>query len=90
VWEKTLCGEYNRPLISIPNRGNPMEDWQNKIRHLRSFLRGWAKNMSSFYKSEKVRLTSVIDALDLKAETTLLNEDERRCLKNMNDDLAKL
>jgi hypothetical protein len=40
--------------LSIPNRGNPMEDWQNKIRHLRSFLRGCAKNMSSIYKSEKV------------------------------------
>jgi hypothetical protein len=28
--------------------------------------------------------------LDLKAETILLLEDERRCLKNANDELAKL
>jgi hypothetical protein len=39
--------------LSLPNVGNPIENWQNKIRHLRSFLRGWAKNMISFYKSEK-------------------------------------
>ena len=27
--------------------------WQNKIRHLRSFLRGWAKHLSGVYKIEK-------------------------------------
>jgi hypothetical protein len=76
--------------LSVPNGASPMENWQNKIRHLRSYLRGWAKNMSSVYKSEKVRLTSIIDALDVKAETILLSTDERRCLKNANDELAKL
>jgi hypothetical protein len=40
--------------LSIPYGGNPMENWQNKIRCLRSFLHDWAKNMSSIYKSEKV------------------------------------
>jgi hypothetical protein len=76
--------------LSIPYGGNPMENWQNKIRCLRSFLHDWAKNMSSIYKSEKVRLNSIIEALDLKAESTLLNDDERRCLRNANDELAKL
>jgi hypothetical protein len=76
--------------LSVPNGTSPMENWQNKIRHLRSYLRGWAKNMSSIYKSEKVRLSSIIDMLDLKAKTILLLEDERRCLKNANDELAKL
>jgi hypothetical protein len=28
--------------------------------------------------------------LDLKAETILLSDDERRCLKNANDELSKL
>ena len=27
-----------------------METWQNKIRRLRQFLRGWAKNKSGHYK----------------------------------------
>uniref|UniRef100_A0A452Y7A2 Uncharacterized protein n=1 Tax=Aegilops tauschii subsp. strangulata TaxID=200361 RepID=A0A452Y7A2_AEGTS len=29
-----------------------VEIWQNKIRHLRQFLRGWAKNQSGIYKVE--------------------------------------
>jgi hypothetical protein len=31
----------------------PMQKWQNKIRRLRHFLRGWAKNMSGAYKKRK-------------------------------------
>uniref|UniRef100_A0A453PKM3 Uncharacterized protein n=1 Tax=Aegilops tauschii subsp. strangulata TaxID=200361 RepID=A0A453PKM3_AEGTS len=29
-----------------------VERWQNKIRHLRQFLRGWARNESGRYKQE--------------------------------------
>jgi hypothetical protein len=76
--------------LSVPNGGNPVENWQNKVRHLRRFLRGWAKNMSSFYKTEKVRLTTIIENLDLKAENIMLTNDERVCLRNANDELAKL
>nr|XP_034607094.1 uncharacterized protein LOC117866906 [Setaria viridis] len=32
---------------------NPMQKWQNKIRRLRQFLRGWAKNLNEEYKKEK-------------------------------------
>jgi hypothetical protein len=32
---------------------SPVERWQNKIRHLRQFLHGWAKNLSGFYKKRK-------------------------------------
>jgi hypothetical protein len=46
--------------------------------------------MSSVYKSEKVRLLSIIETLDLKAENVLLTNDERLCLNNANDPLAKL
>jgi len=36
------------------NRGtNAMERWQNKIRKLRQYLRGWAKNTSGSNKKEK-------------------------------------
>ena len=54
----------------------PIERWQNKIRHLRSFLRGWAKHLSGVYKVEKERLLSLIQALDVKAECTILDPTE--------------
>uniref|UniRef100_A0A453HI58 Uncharacterized protein n=1 Tax=Aegilops tauschii subsp. strangulata TaxID=200361 RepID=A0A453HI58_AEGTS len=53
----------------------------NKIRHLRQFLRGWAKNQSGLYKVEKERLIQIINELDLRAETTLLNMSDRN-IKN--------
>jgi hypothetical protein len=62
---------------SIHSGGSPVERWQHKVRHLRQFLRGWAKNLSGVYKKEKERLTLLIDELDLKAETTPLSEGKR-------------
>jgi hypothetical protein len=53
----------------------PMQTWQNKIRHLRRFLRGWAKNLSGKYKKEKERLLNLIDFLDIQAETCPLTEE---------------
>ena len=36
------------------NRGrSPLEHWQNKIRRLRRFLRGWARNLVSQNKTKK-------------------------------------
>jgi hypothetical protein len=46
--------------------------------------------MSSVYKSKKFNFTSIINTLDLKAETILLSENERQCSRNANEDLAKL
>jgi hypothetical protein len=46
--------------------------------------------MSSFYKSERIWLLSIIETLDLKAENALLINDERMSLSNANDALAKL
>jgi hypothetical protein len=35
------------------NKGSSsLERWQNKIRHLRRYLRGWAKNAIGSYKKE--------------------------------------
>jgi hypothetical protein len=67
-----------------------MEKWQNKIRHLRSYLRGWAKNLSSEYKKEKERLLVLIDFLDKKAEIAPLSESERVCLRSSTYSLACL
>ena len=55
------------------NRGvSSIERWQNKIRRLRQFLRGWAKNKSGHYKKEKKELISKLDVLDKKAENEAL------------------
>ncbi|XP_073353600.1 uncharacterized protein [Aegilops tauschii subsp. strangulata] len=53
-----------------------IERWQNKIRNLRSFLRGWAKHLSEICKVEKERLLTLIQSLDLKAESTILHTME--------------
>jgi NCAIR mutase (PurE)-related protein len=74
--------------LGISNR--PMEVWLNKLRHIRRFLKGWAKNQSEKYKKEKKRLLNIIDYLDLKAETNLLTTVEREELKKANDSLNKL
>jgi hypothetical protein len=47
-----VAREWARPVAGRSS----MERWQNKIRHLRQFLRGWARNESGIYKQEKERL----------------------------------
>jgi hypothetical protein len=56
-----------REWNSITYGNSPMDTWQKKIRHLRSFLRGWAKNLSSLYKKERDHLLYLIDILDKKS-----------------------
>jgi hypothetical protein len=34
----------------------PVERWQHKIRSLRKYLRGWARDQSGKYKLDKERL----------------------------------
>jgi hypothetical protein len=80
----------SKEWASINSGANPMEKWQNKIRHIRSFLRGWAKNLSSVYKKEKERLLQVIDDLDTRAEVAPLSDIDRATLREANDKLAKL
>jgi hypothetical protein len=61
-----------------------LEIWQNKIRSLRKYLRGWAKKQNGAYKKEKKELSSKIDELDKKAEHAMLlphEVDLRHCLK---------
>ena len=73
------------------NRGStPIEVWQNKIRHVRRFLKGWAKNQSGKYKKEKERLLKIIDELDIKSESIPLNSVERDKLKEANDRISSL
>jgi hypothetical protein len=83
--------EIVRAEWEAETRGDsPIAKWQNKIRHLRRFLKGWAKCLSGRYKKEKEKLISLIDELDLRAEITPLDEFERTKLRKANEDLTKL
>ena len=76
--------------ISTVGGSTPIERWQNKIRHLRQFLRGWAKNISGEYKIQKEKLLRLIDELDIKDESTPLSKSERGAKKNADDCIARL
>lgn len=56
VWKKEVRGVTR------------LEKWQNRLRRLRQFLRGWAKDTSGAYKKEKASLLAKADELDKKAE----------------------
>ena len=62
--------------LSINVGTTSIERWQNKIEHLQCFLRGWTENLIGEYKKQRDKLLLLIDELDLKAESTLLSEDE--------------
>jgi hypothetical protein len=61
-----------------------LERWQNKIRNLRQYLRGWAKHTAGIYRKENKSLSSLIDRLDKKVKTSILFDNEinmKHCLK---------
>ena len=65
------------------NRGtSPLQRWQNKIRTVRRYLRGWAKNQVGQNKKKKSFLLQQLDILDRKVESTLLSpqELEHKCV----------
>jgi mannosylglycoprotein endo-beta-mannosidase len=68
----------------------PIQCWQNKIRHLRYFLKGWAKNQSGKYRKEKERLLRIIDDLDIKSKTQPLSEVEKVELQKTHECVNKL
>jgi hypothetical protein len=73
------------------NRGrSPLEKWQNKIRRLRRFIRGWSRNLSSQSKQLKSSLLSKIDELDRKAEICLLSPQEEDLRHHLKWQLTKL
>ena len=68
----------------------PIEIWQNKIRHVRRFLKGWDKNQSGKYKKAKEKWLKIIDELDIKAESVPLSVSERDTLRDANEQINKL
>jgi hypothetical protein len=75
---------------SIRAEGTPLERWQAKVRRLRQYLRGWAKNVSGTYKKEKMTILNKLEELDKKAESSLLNEVELNLKHVLNERLAEL
>jgi hypothetical protein len=50
-----------RGLWSSTTYGHtPMERWQGKIRRVRRYLRGWAKNVSDQYRNEKKEILNLL------------------------------
>jgi hypothetical protein len=78
IWTHTV-GDYT-----------PMERWQRKIRRLRQYLCGWAKNTSGHYKKEKKEILNTLDRLDKKVEHTPLHADEINTKQCLNNRLAHL
>lgn len=67
-----------------------MQRWQNKIRSLRRFLRGWAKNQIGEKRCDKNILLSELDILDRKAEFSLLSLQELEYKNCLSSQLKKL
>jgi exonuclease III len=62
-----FCDMVRDVWHSVTVDGTPLERWQAKIRRLRQYLRGWAKNVSGAYKKEKKLLLNKLDELDKKS-----------------------
>jgi hypothetical protein len=72
-------------------KGNtPMQCWQNEIRRLRQFLRGWARNVNGAYKKEKQELLRKVEELDKKAESQLLSQQEWDLKQSVHERLTQL
>jgi hypothetical protein len=69
---------------------NPIERWQGKIRRVRQYMRGWAKNMNDQYKKEKEHMLNSLDLLDQKVESIPLDDNEIVLKQYLNNRLAEL
>lgn len=73
------------------NRGaNPLQRWQNKIRVVRRYLRGWAKHCLGANRKKKRSITERLDELDKKAESCLLTYQEWELISSLSTELAKM
>jgi hypothetical protein len=72
------------------SRGDtPMKRWQSKIRAVRRFLRGWARNVVGDNR-KNCFLIEQLDLLDVKAESHLLNQREMEYKHCLSAELTKL
>jgi hypothetical protein len=78
VWNKETRGS------------TPMQRWQKKIRRLRQFFRGWAKNMNGSYKKGKQELLRKAVELDKKAESQLRSQREWDLKQSIHERITQL
>jgi hypothetical protein len=67
-----------------------MEIWQNKIRALRRYLRGWVKNINGTCKKEKKEILDKLEQLDKRAENTMLAPQDLEVKQCLNMRLMQL
>jgi hypothetical protein len=77
---------WERPFAD----SSPIQRWNNKIRALRKHLGGWARHVAGFLKSEKLRLSTLIDDLEALAETRLLSAQEVELKSQYNAQIASM
>jgi len=85
-----FCDMVREIWQNVQHAGTLLERWQAKIRRLRQYLRGWAKNTSGAYKKEKKLLLNKLDELDKKAEIDCLNESEINLKHVLHERLGEL
>ena len=71
IWMKPIGG------------ATPIQRWNNKMRNMRTFLRGWARHTTGMLKKEKARLSAIIDELEEIAESQPLSTQDIE-LKNQS------
>jgi hypothetical protein len=85
---------FHNMVKSVWDRPNsassPILRWNNKIRALRSHLRGWARHVSGVLRKEKLRLLAIIDDLKALAEVGPLSMQEIELKNQSNAKIASL
>ena len=78
IWAQPVVGD------------SAIKRWNNKIRNLRKFLRGWARHTTGMLKKEKERLCSIIDELDKLAEIRPLSVTESDLKRHSNEQVGRM
>jgi hypothetical protein len=78
VWERPAIGQ------------STIARWNNKIRAIRKHIGGWARHTAGILKKEKLRLSSIIDNLEVLAEVRPLLPQEIELKSQSNAQIARL
>ena len=78
IWSQPVVGD------------SAIQRWNNKMRNLRKFLRGWARHTTGMLKKEKERLCSIIDELDKLAESRPLSANESDLKRHSNEQVGRM
>lgn len=67
-----------------------LEKWQNRIRAVRKYLRGWSKHSLGEDRKKKKLITLKLDALDKKSESYMLSTQELEQKSILSFELSKM